>query len=68
MDEALKAARVTLEEPWAEVVGPEVRALTLTSLGIAEFVADDVEAAGEHLRQAAGLARQTRQRVRAAGR
>jgi LuxR family transcriptional regulator, maltose regulon positive regulatory protein len=40
------------------VVGPEVRALTLTSLGIAEFVADDVEAAGEHLRQGAGLAGQ----------
>ena len=58
VDEALKAARVTLEEPWAEVVGLEVRALTLTSLGIAEFVADDVEAAGEHLRQGAGLAGQ----------
>jgi LuxR family transcriptional regulator, maltose regulon positive regulatory protein len=58
VDAALKAARVTLEEPWAEVVGPEVRALTLTSLGIAEFVADEVEAAGEHLRQGAGLASQ----------
>jgi LuxR family transcriptional regulator, maltose regulon positive regulatory protein len=58
VEAALKAARVTLEEPWAEVVGPEVRALTLTSLGIAEFVADDVEAAGEHLRQGAGLAGQ----------
>jgi len=32
--------------------------LTLTSLGVAEFVADDVEAAGEHLRQGAGLAGQ----------
>jgi LuxR family maltose regulon positive regulatory protein len=30
--------------------------LTLTSLGMAEFVADDVQSAGEHLRQAAGLA------------
>jgi LuxR family transcriptional regulator, maltose regulon positive regulatory protein len=58
VDAALKAARVTLEEPWAEVVGPEVRALTLTSLGIAEFIADDVESAGEHLRQGAGLATQ----------
>jgi LuxR family transcriptional regulator, maltose regulon positive regulatory protein len=56
VDAALKAARVTLEQPWAEVVGAEVRALTLTSLGMAEFIADDVEAAGEHLRQAAGLA------------
>jgi LuxR family transcriptional regulator, maltose regulon positive regulatory protein len=53
---ALKAARVALEEPWGSVVGPELRALTLTSLGMAEFVADDVESAGEHLRQAAGLA------------
>jgi LuxR family maltose regulon positive regulatory protein len=56
VDAALKAARVTLEEPWAEVVGSEMRALTLTSLGMAEFIADDVETAGEHLRQAAGLA------------
>jgi LuxR family maltose regulon positive regulatory protein len=56
VDAALKAARVTLEEPWDDVVGPEVRALTLTSLGMAEFIADDLEAAGEHLRQAAGLA------------
>jgi LuxR family maltose regulon positive regulatory protein len=58
VDAALKAARVTLEEPWAEVVGPEVRALTLTSLGMAEFIADDLESAGEHLRQGAGLATQ----------
>jgi LuxR family transcriptional regulator, maltose regulon positive regulatory protein len=56
---ALKAARVTLEEPWADAVGPEVRAMTLTSLGVAEFVADDVEAAGEHLRQGSGLARES---------
>jgi LuxR family maltose regulon positive regulatory protein len=56
VDAALKAARVTLEGHWGEVVGPEVRALTLTSLGMAEFVADDMEAAGEHMRQAAGLA------------
>jgi LuxR family transcriptional regulator, maltose regulon positive regulatory protein len=58
VDAALEAARVTLEDPWAEVVGPEVRALTLTSLGMAEFIADDVGSAGEHLRQAAGLATQ----------
>ena len=58
VEAALKAARVTLEGPWAEVVDREVRALTLTSLGIAEFVADDVESAGEHLRQGAGLAGQ----------
>jgi LuxR family transcriptional regulator, maltose regulon positive regulatory protein len=55
----LEAARVTLAEPWSEVVGPELRALTLTSLGMAEFVADDVVSAGEHLRQAAGLARES---------
>jgi LuxR family transcriptional regulator, maltose regulon positive regulatory protein len=58
VDEALEAARVALAEPWSEVVGPELRALTLTSLGMAEFVADDIESAGDHLRQAAGLARE----------
>jgi LuxR family transcriptional regulator, maltose regulon positive regulatory protein len=56
VEAALKAARVTLAAPWGAVVGPELRSLTLTSLGMAEFVADDVESAGEHLRQAAGLA------------
>jgi LuxR family maltose regulon positive regulatory protein len=56
VDAALTAARVTLAEPWSTVVGSELRALTFTSLGMAEFVADDVESAGEHLRQAAGLA------------
>ena len=56
MHGALEAARVALAEPWDSVVGPELRSLTLTSLGMAEFVADDVESAGEHLRQAAGLA------------
>lgn len=55
----LEAARVTLAEPWGEVVGPELRALTLTSLGMAEFVADDLASSGEHLRQAAGLARES---------
>jgi LuxR family maltose regulon positive regulatory protein len=59
VEAALKAARLTLGEPWGDVVGPELRALTLTSLGMAEFVADDVAAAGEHLRQAAGLARES---------
>ena len=58
VEEALGAARVALAKPWSEVVGPELRALTLTSLGMAEFVADEVESAGEHLRQAAGLARE----------
>jgi LuxR family maltose regulon positive regulatory protein len=58
VDAALKAARVSLEEPWAEVVGSEIRAVTLTSLGVAEYVADEIEAAGEHLRQGAGLARE----------
>jgi LuxR family maltose regulon positive regulatory protein len=58
VDAALKAARVTLDGPWAEVVGRELSALTLTTLGVAEFVADDVEAAGEHVRQGAGLARE----------
>ena len=56
---ALEAARVALAEPWSEVVGIELRALTLTSLGMAEFVADDVESARRpRLRQAAGLARE----------
>jgi LuxR family transcriptional regulator, maltose regulon positive regulatory protein len=56
---ALQAARVALAQPWSDVVGPELRALTLTSLGMAEFVADDVESAGDHLRQGAGLARES---------
>jgi LuxR family transcriptional regulator, maltose regulon positive regulatory protein len=56
--EALEAARDALAEPWSDVVGTELRALTLTSLGMAEFVADEVESAGDHLRQAAGLARE----------
>jgi LuxR family maltose regulon positive regulatory protein len=58
VEAALRAARVALAEPWSEVVGPELRALTLTCLGVAEFVADEVESAGDHLRQAAGLARE----------
>ena len=58
VDAALAAARVALAQPWGEVVGPELRALTLTSLAMAEFVADEFASAGEHLRQAAGLARE----------
>jgi LuxR family transcriptional regulator, maltose regulon positive regulatory protein len=55
----VQAARVTLAQPWSAVVGPELRALTLTSLAMAEFVADDVGSAGDHLLQAAGLARES---------
>ena len=58
VEEALGPPASRSREPWSEVVGPELRALTLTSLGMAEFVADDFESAGDHLRQAAGLARE----------
>ena len=54
--EAVSLARTLLEEPWYQLVGPELTALTLTNLGMAEYVADEVEAAGAHLRQAVGIA------------
>jgi LuxR family transcriptional regulator, maltose regulon positive regulatory protein len=54
--EALGAARLVLAESWDRSVAAEVRALTLVNLGIAEFWAGGLPAAGEHLQQAAGLA------------
>ncbi|MGH2715327.1 MAG: hypothetical protein ACRDM7_15835, partial [Thermoleophilaceae bacterium] len=56
VEEALSAGRVVLDEHWDREVAVEVRALTLANLGIAEFWAGDLGAAGEHLQQAAGLA------------
>ena len=54
--EALSAARLALDEHWDRSVAVEVRALTLANLGIAEFWADEFDAALEHLQAAAGLA------------
>jgi LuxR family maltose regulon positive regulatory protein len=54
--EALSAARLALEERWDRSVAVDVKALTLANLGIAEFWADEVENALEHLQAAAGLA------------
>ena len=54
--EAVRAARLALGERWDRSVAVEVRALTLANLGIAEFWADDVEEALDHLQAAAGLA------------
>jgi LuxR family maltose regulon positive regulatory protein len=56
VQEALSAARIVLDEHWDREVAVEVRALTLANLGIAEFWDGDLEDAGEHLQQAAGLA------------
>jgi LuxR family maltose regulon positive regulatory protein len=54
--EALSAARLALGEHWDRSVAVDVRALTLANLGIAEFWADEVDDAVEHLQAAAGLA------------
>lgn len=54
--EALSAARLALDERWDRAVAVEVRALTLANLGIAEFWADEFDAALDHLQAAAGLA------------
>jgi LuxR family maltose regulon positive regulatory protein len=54
--EALSTARLVLDEHWDRSVAVEVRALTLANLGIVEFWAGDLVAAGEHLQQGAGLA------------
>lgn len=54
--EALSAARVVLQENWDPELAAEIRAHTLANLGIAELWAGDLEAAGHHLQQAAGLA------------
>ena len=55
-DEVLSVARVVFERPWHDSVEPDVRAFIHANLGIAEFWADQVDAAAEDLRQAAGLA------------
>jgi LuxR family transcriptional regulator, maltose regulon positive regulatory protein len=54
--EALSAAQLVVAEAWDRTVATEVRALTLVNLGIAEFWGGGLEAAAEHLQQAAGLA------------
>ena len=54
--EALSAARLALDERWDRAVAVEVRALTLANLGIAEFWANEHEAALGNLHAAAGLA------------
>jgi LuxR family transcriptional regulator, maltose regulon positive regulatory protein len=54
--EALSAARLALDGHWDRSVAIEVRGLTLANLGIAEFWADEFDAALEHLQAAAGLA------------
>ena len=53
---AVSAARLALGEQWDRSVAVEVRALTLANLGIAEFWANGLEDAMEHLQAAAGLA------------
>jgi LuxR family maltose regulon positive regulatory protein len=56
-EEVLSVARVVFESPWNEGVDPDVRAFIHVNLGIAEFWADQVDAAADSLRRAAGLAR-----------
>jgi LuxR family transcriptional regulator, maltose regulon positive regulatory protein len=56
LEEALSAARLTLQEDWDRAVAVEVRALALTNVGIAEFWAGDADQALERLQGAAGLA------------
>jgi LuxR family maltose regulon positive regulatory protein len=56
LEEALSAARLTLQEDWDRSVAVEVRALTLANVGIAEFWTGDWDEALEQLQTAAGLA------------
>jgi LuxR family transcriptional regulator, maltose regulon positive regulatory protein len=58
--EALDAARRVLHESWDRAVAPDVRALTLANLGIAEYWTGGLREADEHLQQAAGLALECR--------
>jgi LuxR family transcriptional regulator, maltose regulon positive regulatory protein len=56
LEEAIRAARVVLDEHWDREVAVEVRALTLANLGIAELLHGELRPAQERLQQAAGLA------------
>ena len=58
LNEALLAARAVLDEEWEAAVSKDVRALTLGSLGLAEYWAGDQDTAHRHLQESAGLARE----------
>jgi LuxR family transcriptional regulator, maltose regulon positive regulatory protein len=57
VEDALRAAQTVLSGQWDRTVSQDVRALTIGSLGTAEYWAGDVQSALEHLQEAAGLAR-----------
>ncbi|HEX4716947.1 MAG TPA: LuxR C-terminal-related transcriptional regulator [Thermoleophilaceae bacterium] len=57
LEDALRAARTVLSGHWDRAVSQDVRALTLGSLGVAEFWTGDASSALQHLQEAAGLAR-----------
>jgi LuxR family transcriptional regulator, maltose regulon positive regulatory protein len=58
VEAALQAAQLVLEQHWDPALSQDVRALTLSNLGAAEFWADETPSARRHLQEAAGLARQ----------
>jgi LuxR family maltose regulon positive regulatory protein len=58
VEEAVISAGAVLGEHWERHVADDVRALTLTNLGIAEFWADRAPEAARHLQEAVGLARE----------
>jgi LuxR family transcriptional regulator, maltose regulon positive regulatory protein len=58
LEDALRAARTVLSGNWDRAVSQDVRALTLGSLGVAEYWTGDVHSALQHLQEAAGLARE----------
>jgi LuxR family maltose regulon positive regulatory protein len=60
VEEALAAARTVLDDHWDRSLSHDVRSITLTCLGTAEYWSGDVVAALEHLQQAVGLARECR--------
>ena len=55
--EALRAARAELGGNWERSLSADVRALTLSILGTAEYWADELSSSLRHLQEAAGLAR-----------
>jgi LuxR family maltose regulon positive regulatory protein len=58
LEDALRAARTVLSGNWDRAVSQDVRALTLGSLGVAEYWTGDVHSALHHFQEAAGLARE----------
>jgi LuxR family maltose regulon positive regulatory protein len=59
VSDALEAARSVVGDAWDGSLSDDLRALTLSNLGVAELWADDAPSARRHLQEAIGLARRS---------